>query len=173
MPINESSYHLLDAMMVYFQGEKFEALVFILPLGLLSLVFGGWLYVDGVTTFNKGVAIPFLLMGLLMTTIGATVGFRTPAQLLHLQTQVQTAPESTRIAEIKRMDKVNNAWKFYLIIWGLFGVVGLIFRFAIPTDFAQGLGIALIFFSGVGLLVDGFAERRTHPYMKALTEIKF
>ena len=173
MPINESSYHLLDAMMVYFQGEKFEALVFILPLGLLSLVFGGWLYVDGVTTFNKGVAIPFLLMGLLMTTIGATVGFRTPAQLLHLQTQVQTAPESTRIAEIKRMDKVNNAWKFYLIIWGLFGVVGLILRFAIPTDFAQGLGIALIFFSGVGLLVDGFAERRTHPYMKALTEIKF
>ena len=55
----------------------------------------------------------------------------------------------------------------------MFGVVGLILRFVIPTDFAQGLGIALIFFSGVGLLVDGFAERRTHPYMKALTEIKF
>ena len=37
----------LDAMTLYFQGEKTEALVFILPLGLLSLVFGGWLLSEG------------------------------------------------------------------------------------------------------------------------------
>ena len=36
------------------------------------------------------------------------------------------------------------------------------------SDFFQGLGIALVFFAGVGLLIDGFAERRTHPYVEAL-----
>jgi BCD family chlorophyll transporter-like MFS transporter len=58
-------------------------------------------------------------------------------------------------------------------LWGAaqaiaFGVGGLVLRFALSADFAHGLGIALVFFAGVGLLVDGFAERRTHPYGAAL-----
>jgi hypothetical protein len=71
-------------------------------------------------------------------------------------------------AETERMAKVNKAWPMYLVIWGLFGLVGLVLRFAWSSDFLQGLGIALVFFAGVGLLIDGFAERRTHPYMDAL-----
>ena len=55
---------LLDAMTTYFQGEKIEALVFILPLGLLSLVFGAWLVSDGGAGFARGVAVPFLVLGL-------------------------------------------------------------------------------------------------------------
>ena len=42
-------------------------------------------------------------------------------------------------------------------------------RFATRGDLTQGLGIALVFFAGVGLLIDGFAERRTHPYTAALS----
>ncbi|MEN9760656.1 MAG: hypothetical protein RI906_482, partial [Pseudomonadota bacterium] len=37
------------------------------PIGLLSLVFSGWLLTDNPGGFAKGVAIPFLLMGLLMS----------------------------------------------------------------------------------------------------------
>ena len=32
----------------------------------------------------------------------------------------------------------------------------------------QGLCIALLFIAGVGFMVDGFAERRTHPYTETL-----
>jgi len=64
---------LLEAMQIYFQGEKLEALIFILPTGLISLVVGAWLMTDSPTSFARGVAIPFLLMGLLMTTVGAVV----------------------------------------------------------------------------------------------------
>ncbi|MCC6707006.1 MAG: hypothetical protein IT492_05500 [Gammaproteobacteria bacterium] len=67
------------------------------------------------------------------------------------------------------MTKVNGAWKFYLAVWAVFAVAGIALRFATHSDFLQGLGIALVFFAGVGLLVDGFAERRTHPYTEALT----
>ncbi|MFN8996392.1 MAG: hypothetical protein ACK5X3_22365, partial [Pseudomonadota bacterium] len=51
------------------------------------------------------------------------------------------------------------------------GVAGLALHFATKGDLTQGLGIALVFFSGVGLMVDGFAERRTHPYVSALRAI--
>lgn len=168
MPAADALPNLLEAMHLYFEGEKIEALVFILPLGLLSLVFGGWLVTDGGPGFMRGVAIPFLLMGAVMTTVGATVGLRTPSQVARLHTELHSAPEAARAAEYERMSKVNSAWKFYLVVWLVFGVAGLALRFASASALLQGIGIALVFFAGVGLLVDGFAERRTHPYTAAL-----
>jgi hypothetical protein len=50
----------------------------------------------------------------------------------------------------------------------MLGVAGLALRFLTSADLLQGIGIALVLFAGVGLLVDGFAERRTHPYTSAL-----
>jgi hypothetical protein len=160
--------NLLEAATTYFQGEKIEALVFILPLGLASLVFGGWLVSEGASGFTRGVAIPFLAMGLLLTVVGGIVGLRTPAQLHRLEAALEAQPEPTRREELARMESVNRAWPAYLIAWALFGVVGLGLRFATERDLLQGLGIALVFFSGVGLLVDGFAERRARPYTAAL-----
>lgn len=171
MSTTEATARLLDAMQVYFQGEKIEALVFILPMGLFGLVFGAWLLVDGNGGFARGVAIPFLAMGLLMGTVGGVVGYRTPAQLTQLQAAVQQSPETARATELARMERVNRAWKFYLVGWGIFGVAGLVLRFATRGEITQGLGIALVFFAGVGLLVDGFAERRTHPYIAALERV--
>ncbi|MFO0692007.1 MAG: hypothetical protein U0230_00480 [Polyangiales bacterium] len=159
---------LLEAMATYFDGEKIEALVFIVPMGLLSLVFGGWLLTEKANAFARGVSIPFLVMGLVMTVVGGIVGFRTPAQVERLEASLATSPEPARREELVRMEKVNRAWPFYLVVWAAFGVVGLLLRFGTRGDFTQGLGIALVFFSGVGLMVDGFAERRARPYTAAL-----
>jgi hypothetical protein len=161
-------HDFLNAMQIYFQGEKLEALVFILPLGLLSVVFSAWLLTDSPGNFARGVAIPFLLMGLLMTTVGAVVGYRTPSQLAALEQSLQANPKQAVQVESERMTKVNKAWVVYLTLWGIFGVVGLVLRFATSSDFLHGLGIALVFFAGVGLMIDGFAERRTHPYVAAI-----
>ena len=159
---------LLQAMQIYFQGEKTEALVFILPVGLLSLVFSAWLLTDHPTHFVRGVALPFVLMGVLMTSVGAVVGYRTPGQAQALEHSLQTQGTTSLQTETERMGKVNKAWSIYLAIWGVLGALGLVLRFATASDFLQGLGIALVFFSGVGLLVDGFAERRAQPYTAAL-----
>lgn len=167
-PTTASTLELLRAIDLYFQGEKVEALVFILPMGLLSLVFGVWLFSDGPSSFTRAVAIPFLLMGLLMTTVGGVVGFRTPGQVAQLQQGMHNDIELTRATESARMEKVNKAWGKYLILWGLMGALGLALRLATSGDFANGLGIALVFFSGVGLMVDGFAERRGHVYAAVL-----
>ncbi len=168
MADTNQGFALFDAIQIYFQGEKIEALVFILPIGLLSLVFSGWLLTDNPSGFAKGVATPFLLMGLLMSTVGGVVGYRTPAQAAGIVRAIEVDRQAGVQAEIKRMTKVNGAWHLYLVMWGLFGIVGLVLRFATSTDFLRGLGIALVFIAGIGLLVDGFAERRTHPYVDAL-----
>jgi hypothetical protein len=160
--------HIIEVMTDYLRGEKLEALVFILPLGLASLVFGAWLLTDAKESFFRGVAIPFLVLGLLLTVTGATVGFRTPAQVDGLSAAFVAQPEPTRVQEQARMEKVNGAWNVYLTTWATFAVVGLLLRFALQNEFARGIGTALVFFAGVGLLIDGFAERRAHPYTKAL-----
>ena len=159
---------IIEAMATYFQGEKVEALVFILPIGLLSLVFGGWLLSEGDGGFTRGVALPFLVMGLVASVVGGVVGFRTPSQVKTLEASIARAPEQAVSEEIFRMEKVNRAWPQYLAVWAVFGVAGLVLRFALKSDFAQGLGIALVFFSGVCLLIDGFAERRARPYTEVL-----
>ena len=151
----------------YFQGEKIEALVFILSTGLLFLVFSVWLFIEG-GSFAKGVAIPFLVLGLLSVTVGGVVGFRTPAQLRHLESGLASERALTITSEIQRMEKVNNAWPKYLAVWIALGVIGLILRIATKEDFTQGLGIALVFFSGMTLLIDGFAERRAIKYVNML-----
>lgn len=167
MTATEITMRLSEATLTYFQGEKIEALVFILPIGLLSLVFGIWLMTDAGGAFARGVAIPFLAMGMLMTVVGGVVGYRTPGQVRALEAARQAPPaiaQAAQIAEVERMGKVNRAWTTYLVGWGVLGVVGLLLRFATHSDLLQGLGIAMVFFSGVGLLVDGFAERRAHRY---------
>ena len=165
-------YKFLQAIQIYFQGEKIEALVFILPIGLLSLVFGAWLLTDNANSFTRGVAIPFILMGFLMVIIGGIVGYRTSEQVASIEQSFQIDPSDAIKIEIERMRKVNNAWPIYLAIWGVMGVVGLGLRFLTPSDFLQGLGILLVFFAGVALLVDGFAERRTQPYMAVMESLK-
>lgn len=162
---------LLGAAQIYFQGEKIEALVFILPIGFLSMVFGIWLLTDNPSSFSKGVAIPFLILGLLLSAVGAAVGFRTPSQVNGIITSIKVDQQGTVQTETHRMIKVNKAWPMYLALWAVFGMVGLILRFASPSDFYQGLGISLVFFAGIGLLIDGFAERRTHHYVDTLNSI--
>lgn len=153
----------------YFQGEKIEALVFILSIGLLSLVFGIWLLTEG-GNFAKGVAIPFLALALISVIVGSVVGFRTPNQLKNLEKGLANNKIVTINSEILRMEKVNKAWPKYLVAWVAFGIIGLSLRILTKSDFTQGLGIALVFFSGVTLLIDGFAERRAIKYMSHLRQ---
>jgi hypothetical protein len=160
---------IFEALTTYFMGEKIEALVFILPLGLLSLVFGGWLLSESAGgSFARGVAIPFVVMGLVMGVVGSVVGFRTPSQVTTLTAAVEASPAQAIPEERARMERVNRAWPMYLAVWAVFGVVGLALRFGTHGDFTQGMGISLVFFCGVCLLIDGFAERRARPYTAAL-----
>lgn len=165
--IKEKYMNLWFMMNEYFQGEKIEALVFILSIGLLGLVFGIWLLTES-GNFAKGVAIPFLVLALISITVGSVVGFRTPKQLRNLESRLVNNKYETIKTEVERMEKVNQAWSKYLVVWITLGIIGLALRIFTKNDFAIGLGVALVFFSGVTLLIDGFAERRAIKYANHL-----
>ena len=111
-------------------------------------------------------------MGFVLAIIGGTVGFRTPMQTAQIQQAYKIAPAAALEAESVRMEKVNRTWTWYLAIWIVFIVLGLGLRMLANSDFLRGLGIALIFFAGVGLMIDGFADRRARVYSDALDELK-
>jgi hypothetical protein len=139
-------------------ARRLKALVCILPLGLLSTVFAVFLLTDAPTSFSRGVAVPFSwIFGLALSVMGATVGFRTAAQVAKLEADLTSSPESAVANELERMKKINAAWPVYLSGYTALAVIGLALRFGLRTDAASGVGVALNFFAAVGMLIDGFA----------------
>lgn len=69
------------------------------------------------------------------------------------------------------MEKVNANFKLTLFVFGVLAAVGLGVHYLGGPNWGRGLGAALILISAIGLLVDGFAERRAEPYTVALEQI--
>ncbi|MFK8001331.1 MAG: hypothetical protein AB8H86_17180 [Polyangiales bacterium] len=158
----------VEIMNTYFRGEKIESAFFVVPVGLLlwAMAFGAWRTEQG--GFMWGVFVPSVLMGLVYVGAGIAVAARTGDQVAALEAGFGSDAAAMLSEEVPRMQQVVQNFHVALVIFGVIGVSGLVFRFAVPTDWAIGLGAVLVLVSGVGLLVDGFAERRSRPYMAAL-----
>jgi hypothetical protein len=164
---------LLPILETYFRGERLEAWCFIVPLGVACIAFSGLMLREERSAFHWSIAVPFLVLGLVMLFVGGAVAIRTPQQVADLTALYQANPAAFASQEVARMQKVNAGWPVYLTTWVVFLCLGLLLRFVVARflergDWALGLGIALCFFGGVGLVIDGFAERRAHPYTAAL-----
>jgi hypothetical protein len=157
-----------EIMNVYFRGERLEGFVFIGPLGALCLLFGIATLVGERSEFSWGISIPFVLMGLVLFGTGLGVGLRTSGQVTQLATLYHSNLGSFIAQELPRMQIVNSKWPQYLMAWSGFVGFGLSLRFLVHREWALGLGTALLFFGGVGFMIDGFAERRAKPYTAAL-----
>lgn len=155
-------------MQEYFRGERIEALYYILPAGLLLIGLALTALATDRGAFGWSMAIPLALFGLVAIGTGATVGLRTPAQLAGLEQGYSTSPTAMLSEELPRMEKVNATWPIYLGTWTVLAIIGLGLRFGLHSDWAQGLGPALILIGAAGFLIDGFAERRARPYTAAL-----
>ena len=67
-----------------------------------------------------------------------------------------------------RMAKVNANFRLTYFAFGLVAAFGIVIHYLGGVDWGRGLGAALILIGGIGLLIDGFAERRAEPYTQAL-----
>jgi hypothetical protein len=155
-------------MQTYFRGEKLESFVFIAPFGLLCIAFAIAILYESRTPFSIGLAIPFLVLGAVLLGVGLAVGLRTDGQLAALNTLYASDKARFLAEELPRMQKVNAAWPTYIRTWCSFLAIGIVLRFIVKQDWAFGFGVGLIFFGAVGLIIDGFAERRAVPYTAAL-----
>ena len=161
----------IEIMHTYFRGEKLEALWFILPAGILLVILGVVALKAERGGFAWGVAIPCLLFGLVLAGTGIGVGTRTKGQVTEIEDAFRNNPVEMVQTELPRMEKVNANFKLTFIVFGALAAVGLGVHYLGGPNWGRGLGAVLILVGAIGLLVDGFAERRAVPYTAALEEI--
>jgi hypothetical protein len=166
-------------MSAYFRGERLESVLFMAPFGALCVVFGACMLYEERSGFSFGIAVPFIVLGLVLLGTGLAVGFRTPAQVASLSSLYRSDVAAFLASEMPRMQKVNAAWPNYIRTWSIFIALGVALRFivhrggsGVRAEWALGLGAALVFFGGAGLIIDGFAERRAKPYTASLESLR-
>ena len=157
-----------DHMHSYFRGEKMEALFFILPVGLALIILGIVALRAESGGFAWGVAIPSFLFGLVLASAGIGVGIRTNSQVADIENRYAENPTALAEAELERITKVNKNFRLTFISFGILAAIGLAIHYLGGADLGRGLGSALLLISALGLLVDGFAERRAEPYTRVL-----
>ena len=158
----------LDEMHAYFRGERIESLYFIVPIGIAMVAFAGVTLRAERGGFAWGLAVPLVLFGVFAIGIGAAVGLRTAGQVADVEAAFQNDPGAMVAEELPRMQKVNDNWPMYIGMWTTLVLVGLGLRFGLKSDWAHGVGPAIILIGAMGFLIDGFAERRARPYTEAL-----
>ncbi|MGE3671289.1 MAG: hypothetical protein AB7K71_16590, partial [Polyangiaceae bacterium] len=164
----EGQMDFMQTMHAYFRGEKLEAAFFIVPVGLLflGLAYGAWRSESG--GFMWAVIVPSVILGATLLAVGVTVAGRTAGQLAALEQAYQQDVALMVKTELPRMRQVMTLFSRTLPAFGVLALLGLILRYAVRTEWAIGLGALLVAAGGVGMLIDGFAERRAHPYVRAL-----
>lgn len=161
----------IDVMHTYFRGEKIEAFFFIATTGLALIIFGVTALKAERGGYALGVGIPSILFGLVLIGVGAGVGMRTDKQVAGLELSFQRSPAAFAQEELARMEKVNATFRTTYYVLGLVSAVGLFVHYLGGLGWGRGLGSTLILLGAIGLLIDGFAQRRAEPYMAALVEL--
>ena len=155
----------------YFNAEKSEALLFILiglTAVLLALVFLFYLK----TNWHKGVAIPFIIAGLVHLIIGFSVYKTCDKDRIQNVYAYDMDPASLQNREIPRMEKVKRNFLVYryievsLLFCGL--IIFFYFRGNPYKTFWGGLGLALAIEAAISLSFDFVAEKRAAVYTNGL-----
>lgn len=161
----------IDVMHTYFRGEKLEAFFFILTTGLALVVFGATALRAERGGYAWGVSVPSILFGLVLIVVGTTVGLRTDRQVADIEQSFRQNPVALVQSELPRMEKVNATFRTTYYLLGMMVAVGLLVHYAGGPHLGRGLGSTLILLGAIGLLIDGFAQRRAAPYMAALAQL--
>jgi hypothetical protein len=161
----------IEIMQTYFRGEKFEALYFILTIGIVFVVFGVVALKAESGGFAWGIAIPSFLFGLVLIVTGAGVAWRTEGQVAGVRSEYEKDPAAMVGKELPRMEQVITNFRTTFYAFGALAALGLVLHYLAGPSWGRGLGAVLILVGALGLLIDGFAERRTEPYTTALEEI--
>jgi hypothetical protein len=153
-----------EHLLAYFSAEKQESLLFII-IGVVAFIvsFVVW------KTDYKTMAFPLIAIGIIQLIVGASVYFRTDAQVQSLTAQLQSAPDQFQKDELARMKTVNANFKLYKLIEVLLLAVGIILSYAFSQSMTwYSIAIGLIAQASIMLLFDLFAEKRAHEYAAAL-----
>jgi hypothetical protein len=156
----------------YFNAEKYES-IFFAALGLVAVLIAIYYYFNIGTPYYKGIAIPFLLIASIQIVVGTIVYFRSPKDIIMVETMLKDAPQKIGTVEIPRMEVVMKNFTIYRYTEISLLVFGLLLFFFCPSDsFWKGIGLGLAIQAGLMLFLDYFAEARGVEYLNVLQGLK-
>ena len=155
----------------YFIGEKQESWVF-MAIGLIAIILAVVFFLVIKTSLYKGMAIPFILIGIILVTVGVTVYKRSDQQRIDNVYSFDMNPSKLKEQELPRMEKVMKSFviikwvEIILLVTGIALYIYFIRDFR--HDFWRGFGFALALMALIALRADYFAEKRGRIYTKGL-----
>jgi hypothetical protein len=161
----------MNPIVKYFTGERLESFLF-LGLGILGFAIAIFFYFILKTSFLKGVAIPFLLVSFLEIVVGLTLIYRSPKDIIRVETYLSEKTEMIQKEEIPRMEKVMRNFVIFRYTEITLIIIGVILMYgARQNSLWNGIGVGLFIQSSTVLLLDFFAERRGEVYLAYLRNI--
>jgi hypothetical protein len=155
----------------YFNAEKSESLLFLI-IGIAAIIAAVTCYFFLKTNFYKGMAVPFITIGLLLGIVGYTVYARSDNDRIRNAYAYDMNPSELKNKEIPRMEKVIKNFVLYRYTEIILALTGIILFVYYKTDsektFWKGLGLSLALMALVALAADYFAEKRARQYADGL-----
>ena len=158
----------MNPIVKYFTGEKLESFLF-LGLGILGLALAIVFLLILKTSFLKGVAIPFLLVSFLEIVVGVTLIYRSPKDIIRVETYLSEKNVMIQKEEIPRMEGVMQNFVIFRYTEITLIILGIILMYGFRQNFLlNGIGLGLFIQSGIVLVLDFFEERRGEVYLTYL-----
>ena len=158
----------MNPIVKYFTGKRLESFLF-LGLGLLGIALAVIFLSVTKTSFMKGIAIPFLLVSALEIMVGLTLIYRSPKDIIRVETYLSKKTEMIQTEEIPRMEKVMRNFILFRYTEITLIFLGVILMYgARQNSLWNGIGVSLFIQSSTVLLLDFFAERRGEVYLEYL-----
>ncbi|MDI9312589.1 MAG: hypothetical protein QM535_20430 [Limnohabitans sp.] len=161
----------MNPVVKYFNGEKAESYIFIL-IGIIALATALYFILALKSSFWKGAAIPFIIVAWLEFVVGYTIVTRIPKDIARVETFIQKEPQSIKMLEIPRMEKVMSNFVIFRYVEIVLIILGIALMYSSMNDtFWRGIGLGLFIQASIVLCLDFFAERRGHIYLEYLNQL--
>jgi hypothetical protein len=155
----------------YFNAEKAESLVF-LSMGIISLLLSAYFLFKIKQPFFNGTSYVFIALALIQITVGATIYFRSPKDIVRVNTILKEAPHKIQTEELPRMKTVLKTFQLYFYFEAFLLLVGLFLHFYFTKNFLlSGIGFGLIIQCTFMLIADYFANSRGKIYTQFLENL--
>jgi multidrug transporter EmrE-like cation transporter len=161
----------MEQISKYFNAEKSESLLFIL-VGVAAILLSAYFFVKVKEPFYNGMAYSLIAIALIQLTVGGSVYFRSPHDIIRVNQIVQTEVSKIQTEEIPRMETVMKNFVLYRWVEIACVIVGLfMFFYCEPMTLSKGIGLGLAIQAIFMLLLDYFAENRGKVYLDYLQNI--
>src|SRR4051812_27990137 len=118
----------MEQITKYFNAEKYESVLFILA-GITAIIFATYFFVKIKLPFYNGMAYPLIAVALIQITVGSSVYFRSPKDIIRVSQMMQTDQTKIQTEEIPRMQTIMKNFALYKWIEIALLLAGIIMYF--------------------------------------------